>query len=329
MDDEDIVFGRMPVGGAGDPSEFDYASRDEANMTADEAEYLFAGDDAPSQELHPATESAFPVFTEALRQYAAAERPPRLVRVDTTQSFPDLVSDAAAREIERRLSRVEAAFAAHEADPFAHPHTHEGGKMHAASRADILGVQALEAARTPGEALNALPEVPLGLPDYAQGNVRCWLDGNCVVVAVCFAAADGTPRVATAASRPRMPAVSEDVLGAVATGVYTATGRRLARDIAGWAWRNHARDEVLGMGNGPVLAVSAGTQGTAPLNALVHVQKMADAGHPQARREMLMLRAASKWGDGQRVAAPLLAEVDRRVAADKPSLFERIARWFK
>lgn len=320
--DTPIIFGRMPVGGAGDPSEFDFVSRDEADMTPEEAQFLFAGEDEPQ----PA-EEMFPVFASALRRYEAAERPPRAFRVDTDETYADFVSDSAAREIERRLTVLESGLAAHMADPLAHPHTHDGAHMRAAVRETVLGLQAAE---TTGEAISAMPQVPVPLPNFARSAVRCWRDGDAVVVSVRFCAADGSPRIASMVGRPE----ADDVLGAYSgASVRSGVGLRLVRDVAGCALRAHDRPEVLGMGDEPVVLASSGTVGTAPVAALVHVQQLADAGHTGAQREMLLIRSAAQTPLGQRYGAPALAEADRRLAAararNKPSLFKRIAGWFK
>jgi hypothetical protein len=351
-DDEDVTIGRMPVGGSGDLSEFDFAARDEADMTDEQAEYLFAGDEPTA--FQTPKEDAFPLFRAALRKYQASERPPRAMRVDTDDTYGDFISEAAAREIDRRLTALEAAFRKHEGDPFAHESDHMWAPV--PSKHDVLGaaqaVSDLRRASTASEAVDAMPRVPLDLPDFAQDKVRCWRDGDCVVVSIRFSTVDGQPRTATMAARPRADA-DEAALWAMQSGVdpttvlgalphlsAVATGKKLVRDVAGCALKIRARDDVRGMGDltigaEPVMLVRASSQGSAPLAALMHLQQLAESGNSQAEREMQLMHAAAQTPTGQRVAAPVLEEASRRLetgrqlaAASKPSLFERIAGWF-
>lgn len=348
IDEDDItVLGRMPVGGAGDPSEFDFAARDEVDLTPEQAEYLFAGDDVA--QFESPVEETFPLFSSALRRYKGAERPSRALRVDTDETYGDLVSDAAVREIDRRLSALEEAFAKHEVDAFAHPHEHVGRHMVPATREDVLGVaesvSKLKAATTPEEVMESMPQVPLDLPEFARGAVKCWRDGDAICVSIRFSSANDEPRIATMAARPRVDesaarwamqqgADPTTVLGALDDLAAVATGKRLVRDVAGCALKVRERTDVLGMAK-PVMLVRSTAEGAAPIAATMHVQQLAESGNLQAKKEMAMLHAAAMTPTGLKVAAPVLVEADRRLNAGramvaagkkKPALLDNYAR---
>lgn len=344
IDDDDVVFGRMPVGGAGDPSEFDYVPPRFADFTTEDSA-LITGDDAvPSMFESPEdTQDAFPLLRAALRHYTEASQPKRVVRIDTDDTFDDFVSDKTVAEISRRLDALEQKVNEHESDPYAHPHTHRGRRMFAEAREDVLGaaqaVADLQDAKTARQAVDAMPQVPVDVPEDCQPHVRCWRDGDWVVVSLRFAGVDGQPRFATAAARPATDADDvarwalksgvepSVVLGALPELSAVACGKRLVRDVAGAALRAKHHHDVLGA-TGPVLLTSKGTQASTPLAAIMWVQQLADGGHPQAQLEMAKLHRAAMTPTGQQVAAPLLSEARRRIEAGRAqqpkTLWQRI-----
>lgn len=324
------IFGRMPVGGDLDVSDFDEYPRNEVELdenTIEEHEIKVHGDEP--EEFQSAAPEQFPILSAALNRFSGAEAPDRAVRIDTDETYGDFVCASAVRELERRLNELRAAVEEHTAD-------HHGGEMKSMSKWDeILGaaqsIADLRSAATPHEAVDAMQEVPLDLPDFAQGKVKCWRDGPCVVVSLRFCAADGTPRVATSATRPGADA--EEVAGcAIRSGLDPATvlgalhelsakaaGHRLVRDIAGCALKAHRRADVLGMRE-PVMLIGGGSEGNPPLAALMYLQQRCDAGDEQACREMRIIEAASKTTSGRQVAAPLLAEARRRLAGARTTV---------
>lgn len=325
LGEEDIeIFGRMPVGSELDVSDFDELPRNEVELnedTAAEFDIQLAGAE-PAEEFESPPPDQLPILRSAMRHFQDSESPDRTVRIDTDETYGDFVCKAAVREIERRLNELREAVEEHAAD-------HHGGEMKPMRQWDeILGaaqtIADLRSAASPGDAVNAMPEVPLDLPDFAQGKVRAWRDGPCVVVSLRFCAADGTPRIATGATRPTADA--EDVAGcAIQQGVDPVTvlgalhhlsgvaaGKRLVRDIAGCALKVHRRADVLGMRE-PVLLIGGATGGNPPLAAIMYLQQLCNSGDKQACKEMRILEAVAQTPSGQQVAAPLLQEAKRRL----------------
>jgi hypothetical protein len=351
------VLGRMPVGGAGDVSEFDLMPPDSINQTEsddtypsifdappeDESETVmgsaklrkksafrskgaaFRGEDAPAPfKSLSYVGAAFPRLATALQKHRALEPLSRTVRVDTDETFGSLVADHGVKELERRISELRAIVEEHMAD-------HHGAEVSQLRQWDeIVGAAKLaddlSAAKDTGDAVDALPAVPLDLPDFAEKLVKAWRDGDTIVVSVRFGAPDGTPRVATMAARPTtdVEAVADGamkagmdpavVLGALPDLVDRACAKRLVKDVAGAALKVQRRLDVLGMSHGkaePLLLVgAAGTR--APLAALMDVQQRANAGDHQAKRELAKLEGCAT-SPGASVLGGLLKEARSRL----------------
>jgi hypothetical protein len=111
------------------------------------------------------------------------------------------------------------------------------------------------------------------------------------------------------------------VLGVLPDLADVACGKRLVRDVAGAALKAQRRSDVCGMDGDenaePLLLTSPGAEDTAPLAALMYVEQKADAGHPQAQREMKLLQIAAQTPAGQQIAAPILAESTKRLEAGR------------
>ena len=352
-DDDDVVFGRMPMGL--DPSEFDYLPPREVDADEDQAQYLHAPDDAthPWQGVAPTgaaitqtldaggttlmgddemaepfaspSQEAFPLFKRALKHFRAAETPARLMRVDTDGTYNEFASAAAVRELGRRLNELRTFAEEHVADK------HGAPVAPMSEWTDIIGcaqvVHKIRGASTADEATDAMPQVPLDLPDFAKGKVKCWRDGDAVVVSMRFCDANGEPRIATMAAKPRIDADDVlgwaqrsgtdaiTVLGVVTDLVHVACGNKLVRDIAGAALKAQRRVDVVGMDDDePILLVDAGNEGQAPIAALMYVKQLADAGHEQAQDEMALIETAAATPTGQEVMAPVLEEAHARLA---------------
>jgi hypothetical protein len=340
-DENDVVFGRMGLGGL-DESEFDDLPRNEDELTPEDVETsdLFAGDDEDAEEpFSSPMEEHFPLYKRALRHFQNAETPTRVVRIDTDSTYTDLVGSAAIKELSRRLSELRTFVEAHVAD-------HHGGPVAPMSEwKDVIGaaeaVNLIRAADTADEVVDAMPQVPLNLPEYAQGKVKCWQDADgVVIVSLRFCAADGTPRYATMAGKPRVD--SESVVGwAMRTGANPVTvlgvaedlaasacGKRLVRDAAGAALQAQRRLDVVGMSDDgddadPILLTNGGDdESTAPLAALMYVQQLAESGHEQATKEMDLIRAAASTPKGREIAGPILDESTKRLEAGRQSKIE-------
>lgn len=341
---DDIIFGRSAQG-VNDPSDFDYLPVHEWELNEDTARFAYSSegdsastavngedDETPALFTPPPAEDPFPVFKAALSHFQAQETPPRVVRIDTPGTYGDFVCERAVREIDRRVRELRAALEEHLDEHTTQRHPGYRRRRAPLSRwDDVLGaaeaVANLHAANTPNEATDAMPQVPVDLPPFAEGKVKCWRDGASVVCSVRFVAVNGEGRIATMASRPKADADEVArwamragidpvvVLGVLPDLTAVACGKRLVRDVAGAALHAHRRTDVCGMDKEPVLLARPGNTGTAPLAALMFVEQRAAAGDPQAQAEMNVIRLAAQTPAGQQVAAPLLAESKRRLAA--------------
>lgn len=365
---DDVVFGRMSTGL--DPNDFDYLPPLIVNMTPENIAPtdIFAGDvdlrrsrrdpfaDEGEERLDlshgegefaspPVADSGqFPVLRGALRQAQAQAEQPLVVRVDDEDSYGQFMGEATVREIDRRLRELRAFVEQHAAD-------HHGAPVPPLRTWDAIGaaqaVSDLQSATSALEASRKFPAVEVGLPDYAQGAVRCWRDGGHVVCSIDFETATGDVRTATSAA-PMSAAVDEmagwalqrggdavTILGALPQLAASATGKRLVRDVARAAQTASNRMDVCGMvrGAGPVIVIHGLAGGSPPLTALMNLEEKCQAGDAQACREMAMIEAAAATPMGQKVAAPLLSEARRRVAAQalagevkKPSFWKRLGQ---
>ena len=86
-----------------------------------------------------------------------------MVRLDTEESYVDYLGERAAT-MEERVDALEHELAAHEADPYAH----------------VMGA-----------------DIPLSLPPWAEGKVRCWREGDELLCSMRLPGPDGKVRIAT------------------------------------------------------------------------------------------------------------------------------------
>jgi hypothetical protein len=350
---EDETIGRMSEGL--DESEFDNLPAFEWDLTPEEAESadLYTGanptdassltptavhgddddDDKPAPFEQPV--EVFPTFKRALAHFRNASTPLRVVRIDTDKSYNKLVGESALRELDRRVRELRAFVENHVHDLDAHNSLSPSQSL--SDWSDVIGcaqtINAIRGAETADDMTDAM-SVPLDLPDYAKGKVKCWRDGDMIVVSLRFSTVDGTPRWATMAGKPRVDA--EDVLGwASRAGVDPVTvlgvamdladaacGKRLVRDAAQAALSAQRRLDVvdMNMDDGPVVLTNVeGDEDQAPLAALMYVMQRADAGDEQAKHEIALIEAAAKTKRGREVAAPLLKEARQKLAEGRKS----------
>jgi len=288
---------------------------------------FLSGDEEAAEFEAPAPEM-FPTFKRALAHFRANEPKDRVVRVDNEETYTDLIGDATVRELGRRISELRNVVEEHLSDGHGAPHE-------ALSKWEVLGaaqaIQDLRSADSVDDAADALPAVPLDLPDFAKSAVRCWKDGDYVVVSVSFGVPDGSKRFATAAAKPRVDADEltgwamnqginpMSILGYVTEAAHSACGKKLVRDIAGAALQAQRRFDVCGM-DGPVILTGLADETHAPLAALMYVQQRADGGDRQAQREMRLMHAAARTPAGKKIAAPMLAESNRRLEHGRKAL---------
>jgi hypothetical protein len=340
------VLGRMSEGL--DESEFDNLPSFEWDISPDEAAeaelYTSAnptdpnaaatvqvhGEDDEVAPFKAPTDEVFPTFKRALAHFGSQSTPTRVVRIDTDASYDKLVGDSALRELDRRMHELRSFVEGHVRDLDAHnsftPAASPLSDWH-----EVIGcaetINAIRGADTSDDMTDAMA-VPLDLPDFAQGKVKCWRDGDMIVVSLRFATVDGTPRYATMAGKPRVD--TDDVLGwAQRAGVDPVTilgaamdladvacGKRLVRDAAQAALSAQRRIDVVGMSlvDDPVVLTNVeGDEEQAPLAALMYVQQRANAGDKQAQHEMSLIETAAKTKRGKEVAAPLLKQARERL----------------
>lgn len=333
----DIIFGRMPVGL--EVSEFDalptLASEIDRPELA-EVDEVVLGDPDPFEE----EEEHFPTFKDALARFEDGESASRIARIDNDATYNAFVCERALKEIDRRVRELRTAVEEHLSDP-------HGGKIHTLRAWDeILGaaeaITDLRRAPSSDAAVSAMPSVLVDIPDYAVGKVKCWRDGDSIVCSMRFEAADGSPRIATVAARPQVnaDALAEQaaragiepvtLLGVLPDLAEAACGKRLLRDTARAALRAREREDVLGMADEPVMLVSEGNTGMAPLAAMMEVQQRAEAGDPQAQLEVRKFHKVAQQAPGLK---PLLVaaktRLDRarqhKVRERRPSFMKRYA----
>jgi hypothetical protein len=276
-------------------------------------------------EFEEPDEEQFPMFKSALRHFQATMTKARPVRVDTEKSYDGFVSEKAVKEIERRLNELRAAVEQHANDGHA---TGVGLRKWDEIMGAAQAVSDLSSAKTAADAVSKLPEVPLAVPDFAKGKVKCFDDGDITIVSLRFAMPDGSPRIATMGARSNVDEESIQewaeskgvdpitILGIVPALASVATGKKLLRDAAAAALEAQGKTEVRTQDDEPVVMFGA-PDVEAPLAALMMLQQKADGGDMQAARELAIMRVAAQSPVGQKVAQPLLDEASKRLAAGK------------
>lgn len=355
-DDEDVLFGRMSVG----PdllNEFDQGLRtryEEAGITeggdGDELDLLSgddSGDDETPRVFEVPADDQFPVLSRALRKSKANKSKAKVVRIDTEASHNDFMCERAVEEISRRMDALEDALYQHEQldrqmleDHENNPEAHRAAFAAHEHNVTVLGasVEKLSDASTADDVANAMPRVPLDLPAYCEGKVKCWKDGDDIVCSIRFVSADGGVRVATMSARPK---ASADAVaqGAMAAGVNPVTvlgalddladvacAKRLVKDVAGAALKAHRRLDVCGMAKDgtddpsllgdqpgglyvrpgwlaredePVFLMTQGNEKSVAVDAVADVAKQAQNGDQQAKKEMNTLEQVAKHPRGR------------------------------
>lgn len=337
------IFGRMPVGF--DVSEFDLLPTDQVYTQIADPDKAFGlpVEDARLDMFQSTDEGTaddeFPILSEALR--GIGDPKPRLMRVDTPETYSSFMSDRAVDEILRRIDDLRDALLAHEGDPLAHPHVHEDGHMLARQKADILGaaeaVAKISSAEDADEAAQAMPAVAIDIPEFARNKVRCWRDGDRVVCSLKFLSKSGQRRVATMSATPcfdeeevvgaalRRGVDPVYVLGALPDMAASACGQRLVKELSRAALACAEREDVCGMSpaDEPLLLVARATD--APTAAMMHLEERAQAGDPAALRERARVEKAASSRLGRKVIAPVVLKARAKLAkkAKKPTFAER------
>jgi hypothetical protein len=143
-----------------------------------------------------------PLFDNLTRRFSSAQPEPKMVRVDSEESYRDFRGvrrQPYIAELQRRLEALEQAFALHVSD---------GHGIHGEDDFDVLGdavVSAIGVARHGGQ------QVWLPLPDWADGKIDCWQDGPEILCTVRLPGNDGRPLLATTATQ--LNGCFEEVVG--------------------------------------------------------------------------------------------------------------------
>lgn len=167
---------------------------------------------SPTEEPEPA---GLPIFDDLHRRFAAATPAPKLVRLDTEESYGEFRDARRApyiARLEERLRALEEAYAAHVADD------HGGGRLAALEDAlerhvrgghgidydvivgdeqdvtDVLGDAVVGAL---GEVAHGGARVPLPLQEWVDGKIECWQDGDEILCTIRLLGPDGRLRLAT------------------------------------------------------------------------------------------------------------------------------------
>jgi len=168
----------------------------------------------------PIDSPSFPLTQKLHRKFKAAMPTPKVMRVDTEESYAKYMDGKRKPYIavlEERLAQLEENVAEHEAD------NHSGGRVARAEAAltqhasdghgaavDVLGAE-VEHAKRRAEVCG--DEIPLSLPPGTEKNVRAWQDGSLICCSMRLPGPDGKVRIATT-STPAERHV-EEVMGYV------------------------------------------------------------------------------------------------------------------
>jgi len=229
----------------------------------------------------------FPVTQKLHRKFKAALPSPKVMRVDTEESYKKFMDEKRApyiAELEQRVARAEAALAQHASDG-------HGVAM------DVLGADVEQAKQ---RALTGGDEIPMSLPPGTEKHIKVWQDGGQICCSMRLPGPDGKVRIATAAS-PVERHVEEvlcytedgdvnpmEVMGALPMMAQILGGGSLVTQIAAAAPQLLARPEVCA---GEVFVGKVTPVSDPAVAAIMALLQMCRAGDKQALKEVKKLRA--------------------------------------
>lgn len=249
-----------------------------------------------SEAARVAPSNKLPLLQRLYRKFSSAAPKPRVVRVDTEETY-------ATWKNERKAPYVAALQRAIE------------------ERDAQDGLGAEEHAQRIAKAQQRLEEcgetVPLSLPPHARGKVDCWQEGDEIWASVKVRGADGKPRILT--SSTTAPQHAEQVVGYATdagvdpfavVGVLPALaqvlgGGSLVAQLCRAAPRLVARPEVVG---GRVFVGVVKPKGSPAIAAMTALARHAQHGDAQARTELARVASSPR-------GRQLLEEATRRLAA--------------
>jgi hypothetical protein len=229
----------------------------------------------------------FPVTQKLHRKFKAALPSPKVMRVDTEESYKKFMDEKRApyiAELEQRVARAEAALAQHASDG-------HGVAM------DVLGADVEQAKQ---RALTGGDEIPMSLPPGTEKHVKVWQDGGQICCSMRLLGPDGKVRIATASS-PVERHVEEvltytedgdvnpmEVMGALPMMAQILGGGSLVTQIAAAAPELLARPEVKA---GKPFVGKVTPVSDPAVAAIMALLQMCRAGDKRALKEVKKLRA--------------------------------------
>jgi len=242
--------------------------------------------DAPAP-FTPVDSYDFPVTQKLHRKFKAALPSPKVMRVDTEESYKKFMDEKRApyiAELEQRVARAEAALAQHASDG-------HGVAM------DVLGADVEQAKQ---RALTGGDEIPMSLPPGTEKHVKVWQDGGQICCSMRLPGPDGKVRIATASS-PVERHVEEvlcytedgdvnpmEVMGALPMMAQILGGGSLVTQIAAAASELLARPEVKA---GKPFVGKVTPVSDPAVAAIMALLQMCRAGDKRALKEVKKLRA--------------------------------------
>lgn len=198
---------KMRAVAADAPEEEDLVSAWFSNIALDTSEFIGVA-------------NAFPLMTKLLTRFGAGQERPRYVRVDTEESYKGFLAENSPEmaQMKDHLSDLADKLDEHISDPNAHDDLIE-----AIEEAEMLGAKA--------QAAQQDKAIDMWLPDWAQGKVHAWEEGDFTCASIKLPGADGEIRICTSMT-PTANAIEEmeqhaseaNVNAAAVIGVIPAMG---------------------------------------------------------------------------------------------------------
>ena len=266
---------------------------------------------AQRQVAAPTDSSGLPKLRNLYRRLTGSAQRPKLMRVDTPASYGDFVSRKAFKELITRVNDLRAAFEGHAGDG-------HGGKGKALPTwGEILGTMERVSQLRSTAALDNFPtvtEVPLSLPPFCHGNVRCWEEGGAICCSIRVEGPERQECILTAAT-PLEDHVQEllgyvadagvdpiDVLGALPALARMFGGGGLIPQLAVAAPALLDDPETA---EGRSFVRKAIPPANAPLAALMALMQLAQGGDPQAAAEWQKLARVARSPHGAPLASAM------------------------
>lgn len=254
--------------------------------------------DAPASTIPapftPVDSPDYPLTQDLYRKFKAATPAPKVMRVDTEESFGVFMSmkrKPYLEDLDDRVTALEQLHSAREADPTIDPNDQP---------TDVLGAQ-IDTARA--RAAVAGDSIPLSLSPDAEGKVAAWQDGEQIYCSMRLPGPDGQPRIATTStpvSRHMEEAVSYAsnanvdpiaIIGVLPALTQVLGGGALVTQLARAAPALLSRPEVV---QGKVFVGAVVPKVDPSVAAVMSLVQLCQAKNPQACAEVLSLKKSAK-----------------------------------